>query len=62
MRPQQDRSGPTEERRWESHGRWQIQRLRDNADCADQEFEAIADDANPGLQALLSFELNGTPK
>ncbi|HCR47489.1 MAG TPA: phosphoribosylformylglycinamidine synthase [Marinobacter hydrocarbonoclasticus] len=37
---------------------WQIQRLRDNADCADQEFEAIADDANPGLQALLSFELN----
>ena len=37
---------------------WQIQRLRDNAECADQEFENIADDANPGLHALLSFDIN----
>ncbi|WP_150302794.1 phosphoribosylformylglycinamidine synthase [Pseudomonas saliphila] len=37
---------------------WQIQRLRDNADCADQEFDSLADDANPGLQALLSFDVN----
>ncbi|HCA23763.1 MAG TPA: phosphoribosylformylglycinamidine synthase, partial [Pseudomonas sp.] len=37
---------------------WQIQRLRDNAECADQEFEGIADDANPGLHALLSFDIN----
>jgi phosphoribosylformylglycinamidine synthase len=37
---------------------WQIQRLRDNADCADQEFETIADDANPGIQAMLSFDQN----
>ena len=37
---------------------WQIQRLRDNAECADQEFEALADDANPGLDAQLSFDQN----
>ncbi len=37
---------------------WQIQRLRDNAECADQEFEALADDANPGLSTLLSFDVN----
>jgi len=32
-----------------------IQRLRDNADCADQEFEAI-DLPDPGLSASLSFD------
>ncbi|WP_339650214.1 phosphoribosylformylglycinamidine synthase [Halopseudomonas pelagia] len=37
---------------------WQIQRLRDNVECADQEFEALADDANPGLEAMLSFDIN----
>ena len=37
---------------------WQIQRLRDNADCADMEFENLADDANPGLQALLSYDID----
>ncbi|SDU21828.1 phosphoribosylformylglycinamidine synthase [Halopseudomonas salegens] len=37
---------------------WQIQRLRDNADCADQEFEGLADDGNPGLQVLLSYDVD----
>ena len=37
---------------------WQIQRLRDNVECADQEFEILSDDANPGLNALLSFDPN----
>ncbi len=32
-----------------------IQRLRDNAECADQEFEAI-DQPDPGLSATLSFD------
>ena len=37
---------------------WHIQRLRDNAECADQEFESLADDGNPGLSALLSFDVD----
>src|SRR5690554_344627 len=37
---------------------WQIQRLRDNAECADQEFERLADDNNPGLRAMLSYDPN----
>ncbi|MCL7462461.1 phosphoribosylformylglycinamidine synthase [Pseudomonas sp. NW5] len=35
-----------------------IQRLRDNAECADQEFAALLDDNDPGLSAQLSFEVN----
>ncbi|SDS85204.1 phosphoribosylformylglycinamidine synthase [Halopseudomonas xinjiangensis] len=37
---------------------WRIQRLRDNPEGADQEFESIADDGNPGMHAQLSFEPN----
>ena len=37
---------------------WQIQRMRDNAECADQEHERLADDKNPGLQAMLSYDIN----
>src|SRR5690606_40471857 len=37
---------------------WQIQRLRDNAECADQEYERLADDNNPGLRAMLSYAPN----
>ena len=37
---------------------WQIQRLRDNAECADQEYERLADDNNPGLRAMLSYDPN----
>ncbi|PHQ81296.1 MAG: phosphoribosylformylglycinamidine synthase [Coxiella sp. (in: Bacteria)] len=35
---------------------YRIQRLRDNPDCADQEFENIDDDDNPGLSAKLTFD------
>lgn len=33
-----------------------VARLRDNPECADQEFAALADAADPGLQAVLTFE------
>ncbi|GAB6068435.1 phosphoribosylformylglycinamidine synthase [Methylothermus subterraneus] len=35
---------------------FRMQALRDNPDCAREEFEAIADDADPGLHAVLSFD------
>ncbi|PPD46290.1 MAG: phosphoribosylformylglycinamidine synthase [Methylobacter sp.] len=37
---------------------YRMQALRDNPDCALQEFQAIADDNDPGLQAALSFPIN----
>ena len=35
---------------------WQMQRLRDNPACADQEFAALKDAGNPGLSATLAFD------
>ena len=35
---------------------FRMQSLRDNPDCARQEYEAIADDADPGLFSKLSFD------
>jgi len=35
---------------------FRMQALRDNPDCAHQEFEAITDDTDPGLHARLSFD------
>lgn len=35
---------------------WQMQRLRDNPDCADQEFEDISNPENPGLRPQLTFD------
>ena len=37
---------------------YQIQRLRDNPACADEEFSAIADDADAGLSVELGFDIN----
>ncbi|KAF1068722.1 MAG: Phosphoribosylformylglycinamidine synthase [Pseudomonas citronellolis] len=37
---------------------YQIQRLRDNADCADQEFDALLEESNPGLSIKLGFDVN----
>ncbi len=34
-----------------------IQRLRDDAQCAQEEFDALADEADPGLFAHLTFEM-----
>ncbi len=44
-------------RTW-SETSFQIQSLRDNSDCAKQEFELLADAADPGLSALLTFDAN----
>ena len=37
---------------------YRMQALRDNPDCAKQQFERIADDNDPGLHAVLSFDIN----
>ena len=36
---------------------WQLQRMRDNPDCADAEYDRLLDDADPGLSMELSFDL-----
>ena len=35
-----------------------IQRLRDNAECADQEFDVLLEEDNPGLSVKLGFDVN----
>ncbi len=40
---------------------WKMQRLRDNPDCADAEYERILDITDPGLHAELSFDLGENP-
>jgi phosphoribosylformylglycinamidine synthase len=50
-----------ERKRSELHRAWSsvthhIQRLRDNPRCADQEYERILDEADPGLDATLTFD------
>ncbi len=37
---------------------YQMQALRDNPDCAKQEFDAKSDQQDPGLNVKLSFDLN----
>jgi phosphoribosylformylglycinamidine synthase len=44
-------------RMWWAETTWQMQRLRDNPECADQ-HEAKANDADPGLNVKLSFDIN----
>lgn len=41
---------------WWSTISYQVQAARDNADCARQEFEAIADDKDPGLSPVVTFK------
>ncbi|BGI52337.1 MAG: phosphoribosylformylglycinamidine synthase [Candidatus Hamiltonella defensa (Ceratovacuna japonica)] len=43
-------------RRWWAETTWQMQRLRDNPDCADQEHQAKQNESDPGLNAKLSFD------
>jgi phosphoribosylformylglycinamidine synthase, single chain form len=45
-------------RMWWAETTWQMQRLRDNPECADQEHEAKANDNDPGLNVKLSFDIN----
>jgi phosphoribosylformylglycinamidine synthase len=35
---------------------WQMQRRRDNPECAQQEYDRILDDTDPGLSAVLTFD------
>ena len=37
---------------------YRMQALRDNPDCAKQQFERIADDNDPGLSSVLTYDLN----
>jgi phosphoribosylformylglycinamidine synthase len=37
---------------------YRMQAIRDNPDCAKQQFERIADDKDPGLCAVLTFDVN----
>ncbi|MBT4493950.1 MAG: phosphoribosylformylglycinamidine synthase [Gammaproteobacteria bacterium] len=43
------------ERQW-SRTSFQIQRLRDNPECAAQEFNAIGEDYDPGLNVVVRFD------
>jgi phosphoribosylformylglycinamidine synthase len=43
-------------RRLWSETSWRMQRLRDNPQCADEEFERLGDADDPGLSARLTFE------
>ena len=49
------------EKRTDLHRAWStvthhIQRLRDNPECADQEYERLLDEGDPGLNARLTFD------
>ncbi|MBD9356448.1 phosphoribosylformylglycinamidine synthase [Methylomonas albis] len=37
---------------------YRMQALRDNPDCARQQFERIADDNDPGLSVVLNYDIN----
>lgn len=43
-------------REWWAETTWQMQRLRDNPSCADQEHQAKLDERDPGLNVSLSFD------
>ncbi|WP_427033283.1 phosphoribosylformylglycinamidine synthase [Enterobacter hormaechei] len=45
-------------RMWWAETTWQMQRLRDNPECADQEHNAKANDNDPGLNVKLTFDIN----
>ncbi|WP_336280860.1 phosphoribosylformylglycinamidine synthase [Cronobacter dublinensis] len=47
----------TQLRMWWAETTWQMQRLRDNPECADQEHQAKANDNDPGLNVKLTFDL-----
>ncbi|WP_027859500.1 phosphoribosylformylglycinamidine synthase [Marinobacterium jannaschii] len=44
--------------RWWAETSYQMQSLRDNSDCAQQEFDSLLDKEDPGLSADLSFDVN----
>ncbi|HHH42738.1 MAG TPA: phosphoribosylformylglycinamidine synthase, partial [Gammaproteobacteria bacterium] len=40
---------------------YQMQALRDNPDCAEQEFAALLDSSDPGIQPVLTFDADENP-
>jgi len=46
------------QRAW-SETTYRMQQLRDNPECAQQEYDRILDDTDPGLQAVLTFDPSG---
>ena len=44
--------------RWWAETSYQVQSLRDNSECAQQEFDALLDVDDPGLNAHLTFDVN----
>ena len=53
-------SGVNLQRIW-SETTYQMQKLRDNPTCAQQEFDRILDAADPGLHVELTYDPNETP-
>ena len=53
-------SGVNLQRIW-SETTYQMQKLRDNPTCAQQEFDRLLDAADPGLHVKLTYDLNETP-
>jgi phosphoribosylformylglycinamidine synthase len=53
-------SGATLQRIW-SETTYQMQKLRDNPVCAQQEFDRLLDVADPGLHVKLSYDPNEAP-
>ena len=53
-------SGVNLQRIW-SETTWQMQKLRDNPTCAQQEFDRILDAADPGLHVKLTYDPNEAP-
>jgi phosphoribosylformylglycinamidine synthase len=45
------------QRQW-AETSYQVQRLRDNVTCAEQEFDALLEEDNPGLSVKLGFDVN----
>ena len=44
--------------RWWAETSYRMQSLRDNSECAQQEYDVLLDAENPGLNAKLSFDQN----
>ncbi|QIQ21093.1 phosphoribosylformylglycinamidine synthase [Zophobihabitans entericus] len=45
-------------RQWWAETTWQMQRLRDNPECADQEHQAKLNEHDAGLNTKLTFDIN----
>jgi phosphoribosylformylglycinamidine synthase len=43
-------------RRWWAETTWQMQRLRDNPTCADEEYQAKQNEQDPGLNTYLTYD------